>query len=63
MTIVDARWTPVGNVLKIRCGCGRVFGHRADRWWAHCPECDTREHMQAIREREQPTLRHSERRS
>jgi len=31
MEIIDAKWTPKVNLLKIKCCCGNKFYHRADR--------------------------------
>jgi hypothetical protein len=36
MKIIDARWTPRVNILKIRCVCGHEFEHRAARRWVRC---------------------------
>ena len=50
MTITSARWTPRVNLLTIRCSCGRLFEHRADRWQVRCV-CGRQEGLGAIRER------------
>jgi uncharacterized C2H2 Zn-finger protein len=40
--IIDARWTPQGNILIIRCGkCDAIFNHRADRFIVRCPTCSS----------------------
>jgi len=36
MEIIDARWTPVVNMLLLECICGRRFEHPANRTWARC---------------------------
>ena len=50
MQLIDAKWTPKVNLLKIRCPCGNEFWHRADRRKVKCPECDYDWHLGAIRE-------------
>jgi len=40
MRIINAKWTPKVNFLAIKCICGNVFWHRADRWKVKCPECN-----------------------
>jgi len=39
MKIIDARWTPGYNQLRILCECGRQFWHRADRRKIKCKHC------------------------
>ena len=39
MTIIGARWTPRGNLIRIGCGCGKISEHRADRFAVRCPGC------------------------
>lgn len=48
--IVGARWTPRVNMLEIRCGCGRTFEHRSDRWRVRCA-CGETERLDALRDR------------
>ena len=51
MQIIDAKWTPKVNLLKIKCRrCGNEFWHRADRWRVKCPECNYEDHLGPIRE-------------
>jgi len=52
MKIIDAKWTPKVNLLKIKCSCGEEFWHRADRWTLQCPRCGQREGIVAVRQRE-----------
>ena len=52
MKIIDAKWTPKVNLLKIKCPCGVEFWHRADRWTLQCPECGHQEGIVALRQRE-----------
>lgn len=40
MKIINAKWTPKFNLLKIKCDCGEIFWQRADRKRMICPECD-----------------------
>jgi len=51
MQLIDAKWTPKVNLLKIKCRCGNEFWHRADRWRVKCPECDYEDHLGPIRRR------------
>ena len=37
MQIVDARWTPTVNILRIRCDCRTLFSHPANLWQVRCP--------------------------
>lgn len=39
MNIEDAYWTPTVNMLLIRCQCGKLFEHPANRKVALCPQC------------------------
>lgn len=39
MKIIDVRWTPTMNILKIRCDCGKEFERRADKVKVTCPSC------------------------
>ena len=52
MKIIDTKWTPKVNLLKIKCSCGEEFWHRADRWTLQCPECGRQEGIVALRRRE-----------
>ena len=56
LRIVDARWTPVVNMLLIQCDCGRTFEHRADRWNVRCT-CGRRENIHWLRDRLRPRTR------
>ena len=49
MKIIDARWTPEVNLLKIKCSCGEEFWHR---WTLQCPECGRQEGIITVRRRE-----------
>jgi hypothetical protein len=49
MTIIDAVWTPVVNMLVLRCRCGVSTHHRADRWRVVCEGCRASAHLGAIR--------------
>jgi hypothetical protein len=51
IAITGARWTPRVNMIQMKCQCGKVFEHRADRWWAQCPECRNRDNLGPIRNR------------
>ena len=48
--IEDAEWTPLGNMLIIRCDCGDWYKHRADRWKLRCQRCGQMAHLQELRE-------------
>jgi hypothetical protein len=37
--IMDVRWTNKVNMLIIKCYCGEMYEHRADRWVMQCPHC------------------------
>lgn len=50
MKIIGVRWTAKINMLAIRCGCGRDFEHRADRWRVRC-RCGAVEDLGRLRER------------
>ena len=50
MRIESARWTAQVNKLFLRCDCGELFEHRADRWNATCPKCGKWGHLNAIRD-------------
>jgi len=58
MKILDARWTPQVNMLKIACTCGTEFEHRADRWNIRCPYCGQKAHIGAMRENLMERSRH-----
>lgn len=49
MEIVEARWTPRVNLLRVRCGCGKEHEHRADRWTVRCPHCGALDHLGSLR--------------
>lgn len=51
MKIVGACWTAEVNMLKIACGCGIRFQHRADRWRVECPKCGACASLKVLRER------------
>jgi hypothetical protein len=34
--VVDAKWTPTGNVLTIVCVCGTAHVHPAAKRWLKC---------------------------
>jgi len=53
MQIIDAKWTPRVNLLKIKCPCGNEFWYRADRWRVKCPECDYEDYLGPMRKRYQ----------
>ena len=49
--IVDCRWTPKVNMLKIRClKCQGEFWHRADRWKVMCVNCNNTQNLGIVRE-------------
>jgi len=49
--IIDVRWTPQINMLKMRCGgCDAIFEHRADRWTVRCPSCGKQGGLAKIRQ-------------
>ena len=39
MKIESAHWTPKGNILLIRCQCGHLLEHPANRRTVVCPQC------------------------
>jgi hypothetical protein len=49
MRIIDARWTPIINLLIISCDCGRQFEHRADRWTVRC-NCGRTQRIDELRQ-------------
>lgn len=51
MRIAGAKWSIKVNILKIECGCGRAFNHRADRWHVRCPTCKKMERLDVLRKR------------
>ena len=51
MTIIDAVWTPSGNLLALLCACGMSHWHATNRWRAVCPACGARTSLHAIREK------------
>lgn len=51
MRIINAKWRPDVNRLIVSCSCRKIFAHRADRWWAHCPTCGCKENLRVLRER------------
>lgn len=50
MWIVDAVWTSKVNRLKIRCSCGKIIIHPANRWRVVC-DCGRTDNLANIRER------------
>lgn len=55
MTLIDARWTPARNILRLRCACLHFFEAPADRWRVRCPACGLTDSLAAIRARELET--------
>ena len=51
MRIVDAKWTPVVNMLIIDCECTGRISHRADRWNVRCIWCGNRANLTELRAR------------
>ncbi len=51
MEILDAKWTPKINILLIRCECGNIISHRADRWQVYCHKCQNKENLSLIRQK------------
>jgi predicted RNA-binding Zn-ribbon protein involved in translation (DUF1610 family) len=51
MRIVDARWDPEVNRLRVLCACGYLFEQRADRWRLTCPNCGRRALLGDLRRR------------
>jgi hypothetical protein len=51
MKIVNAVWTPTGNVYVIECCCGAQFRSPVDLWWHRCPSCQRKEWIETIRAR------------
>lgn len=50
LTIVGAKWTRDGNLLKCRCSyCGKSHWHSAKRWIVRCPRCGTRDELGRMR--------------
>lgn len=39
MKVIDADWTPKGNMLTLACRCDNVFKHPSWRRWAVCNKC------------------------
>ena len=39
MRVIDADWSPKGNILVMDCNCGKRFRHPSWRKWATCPDC------------------------
>jgi len=50
MKIINARWTPNYNLLAIRCDCGLVLFHRADRWTVRCHHCKATADISKLRD-------------
>jgi len=37
--VIDADWTPKGNMLTMACDCDNIFRHPSWKRWATCPQC------------------------
>jgi len=49
IVVKDTKWTPQGNVLRIRCDCGEHFPMDADKWYEKCPYCGRWADMKKMR--------------
>lgn len=49
MRIQGASWTEQTNILHIRCECGCVFRHRADRTKVRCPNCGAEDNCHRLK--------------
>ena len=49
MKIMAANWTAKFNSLLVKCDCGNLFNHRADRWIVVCSACGNKINMEEIR--------------
>jgi uncharacterized OB-fold protein len=49
MNIVNAIWTPQGNILIIKCACGKTFTHPADKTVVICPHCKKQGNMKVVK--------------
>ena len=49
MRIIDAKWTPAVNKLRIFCDRGHRFWHRSDRWKIVCPSCSLESSLGRLR--------------
>ena len=49
MKIIDAYWTKYYNQLAIKCDCGKVLLHRADRWSVVC-SCGLKSNLKDLRD-------------
>jgi len=47
--ILDIKWTPLVNMMYIKCDCGIRFWHRADRWKVYCRFCKRWENIIELR--------------
>lgn len=49
--VIGVQWTPLVNMLRVRCVCGSEFEHRSDRTWIACPRCRQRDSLHDLRAR------------
>lgn len=49
MKIVNAFWTPKGNLIGYACDCGSEFSEPATKWTIKCPFCKRTAHVEQLR--------------
>ena len=51
MRIEGVVWTEKINVLKVRCACGVLILHPANRWKVRCRDCKKTENLEILRKK------------
>uniref|UniRef100_A0A6M3K475 Uncharacterized protein n=1 Tax=viral metagenome TaxID=1070528 RepID=A0A6M3K475_9ZZZZ len=49
MKIIDVTWSPIVNMIRVKCDCGNVFSFRIDRWKVRCYNCNKVENINKLR--------------